>query len=34
MLCIWDLSPHDPRELDIALLNDLALLTEGELISA
>lgn len=34
MLCIWDFSPHDPRELDIALLNDLALLTEGELISA
>lgn len=34
MLCIWDLSPHDPGDLDLSLLNDLALLTEGELISA
>ena len=34
VLCIWDLSPHDPAELDVRLLHDLALLSEGELIGA
>lgn len=32
MLCVWDFSPHHPGEMDFSLLNDLALLTEGELI--
>jgi hypothetical protein len=34
MLCVWDFSPHEPEELDIGLLRDLALLAEGELIHA
>lgn len=34
VLCIWDLSPHDPAALDVRFLHDLALLSEGELIGA
>jgi hypothetical protein len=34
VLCIWDLSPRDPADLDVRLLHDLALLSEGELIGA
>jgi hypothetical protein len=34
MLCIWDFDTHDPAGLDSAFLSDLALLTEGELLTA
>ena len=34
VLCLWDLSPHDPAEPDPGFLHDLALLSEGELIAA
>ncbi len=34
VLCIWDVTPRDPAELDVRFLHDLALLSEGELIGA
>jgi hypothetical protein len=30
-LCIFDLKPHDPRDIDLSVLRDLALLAEAEI---